>query len=161
MTEKIKYKKSFTQLKKDLDNKIVLLDGAMGTMIQHQNLTADDFGGEKYEGCNDYLVLTKPEAIKNIHKAYLEAGSDIIETNTFGALDIVLRDYGLENKVFEINKAAAELVNKSIAEYREENPDEKRNLYVAGALGPSNKSISVTGGVTFDELTHSYYTATC
>jgi methionine synthase len=161
MTEKIKYKKSFTQLKKDLDNKIVLLDGAMGTMIQQQKLSADDFGGEKYEGCNDYLVLTKPEVIKNIHKAYLEAGSDIIETNTFGALDIVLRDYGLENKVFEINKAAAEIVNKSIAEYREENPDEKRNLYVAGALGPSNKSISVTGGVTFDELTHSYYTATC
>ena len=161
MTEKIKYKKSFTQLKKDLDNKIVLLDGAMGTMIQQQKLSADDFGGEKYEGCNDYLVLTKPEVIKNIHKAYLEAGSDIIETNTFGALDIVLRDYDLENKVFEINKAAAEIVNKSIAEYREENPDEKRNLYVAGALGPSNKSISVTGGVTFDELTHSYYTATC
>ena len=71
MTEKIKYKKSFTQLKKDLDNKIVLLDGAMGTMIQQQKLSADDFGGEKYEGCNDYLVLTKPEVIKNIHKAYL------------------------------------------------------------------------------------------
>jgi len=67
MTEKIKYKKSFTQLKKDLDNKIVLLDGAMGTMIQQQKLSADDFGGEKYEGCNDYLVLTKPEVIKNIH----------------------------------------------------------------------------------------------
>ena len=82
MTEKIKYKKSFTQLKKDLDNKIVLLDGAMETMIQQQKLSADDFGGEKYEGCNDYLVLTKPEVIKNIHKAYLEAGSDIIETNT-------------------------------------------------------------------------------
>ena len=160
MPNNIKYKDSFYELKKDLNDKIVLLDGAMGTMIQKQNLTAEDFGGEKYEGCNDYLVLTKPDVIKNIHKMYLESGSDIIETNTFGALDIVLRDYDLEDKVFEMNKAAAGLVRKAIEEYRKENPDEQRNLYVAGALGPSNKSISVTGGVTFDELIHTYYTAT-
>ena len=153
------YKESYSLLKNDLDSKIVMIDGAMGTMIQQHKLTAEDFGGEKYEGCNDYLVLTKPEVIKNIHKAYLKAGSDIIETNTFGALDIVLKDYDLEDKAFEMNKAAAEIVNKAIKEYREENPEEKRNLYVAGALGPSNKSISVTGGVTFNELIHSYYTA--
>ena len=153
------YKESYSLLKNDLDNKIVMIDGAMGTMIQQHKLTAEDFGGEKYEGCNDYLVLTKPEVIKNIHKTYLKAGSDIIETNTFGALDIVLKDYDLEDKAFEMNKAAAEIVNKAIKEYREENPGEKRNLYVAGALGPSNKSISVTGGVTFNELIHSYYTA--
>ena len=153
------YKESYSLLKNDLDSKIVMIDGAMGTMIQQHKLTAEDFGGEKYEGCNDYLVLTKPEIIKNIHKTYLKAGSDIIETNTFGALDIVLKDYDLEDKSFEMNKAAAEIVNKAIKEYREENPEEKRNLYVAGALGPSNKSISVTGGVTFNELIHSYYTA--
>lgn len=153
------YKESYSLLKNDLDSKIVMIDGAMGTMIQQHKLTAEDFGGEKYEGCNDYLVLTKPEVIKNIHKTYLKAGSDIIETNTFGALDIVLKDYDLEDKSFEMNKAAAEIVNKAIKEYREENPEEKRNLYVAGALGPSNKSISVTGGVTFNELIHSYYTA--
>ena len=154
------YKESYEELKKDLGNKIVMLDGAMGTMLQAENLTSDDFGGEKYEGCNDYLVLTKPDVIKKIHKKYLQAGSDIIETNTFGALDIVLHDYGLEDKAFEMNKKAAEIVNEAIKEYREENPEKTRNLYVAGAIGPSNKSISVTGGVTFDELIHSYYTAT-
>lgn len=156
----ITYKESYEKLKKDLGNKIVMLDGAMGTMLQAENLTSDDFGGEKYEGCNDYLVLTKPDVIKKIHKKYLQAGSDIIETNTFGALDIVLHDYGLEDKAFEMNKKAAEIVNEAIKEYREENPEKTRNLYVAGAIGPSNKSISVTGGVTFDELIHSYYTAT-
>ena len=156
----ITYKESYENLKKDLGNKIVMLDGAMGTMLQAENLTSDDFGGEKYEGCNDYLVLTKPDVIKKIHKKYLQAGSDIIETNTFGALDIVLHDYGLEDKAFEMNKKAAEIVNEAIKEYREENPEKTRNLYVAGAIGPSNKSISVTGGVTFDELIHSYYTAT-
>ena len=153
------YKNSYDFLQNDLKNRILLLDGAMGTMIQKQNLTADDFGGEKYEGCNDYLVLTKPEIIKNIHKEYLKSGSDIIETNSFGALDIVLKDYDLEDRAFEMSKRAAELVNEAILEYRSENPDDTRHLYVAGALGPSNKSISVTGGVTFDELVHTYYTA--
>ena len=153
------YKNSYDFLQNDLKNRILLLDGAMGTMIQKQNLTADDFGGEKYEGCNDYLVLTKPEIIKDIHKKYLKAGSDIIETNSFGALDIVLKDYDLEDRAFEMSKRAAELVNEAILEYRSENPDDTRHLYVAGALGPSNKSISVTGGVTFDELVHTYYTA--
>jgi len=153
------YKNSYDLLQKDLKNRILLLDGAMGTMIQQKNLTADDFGGEKYEGCNDYLVLTKPEIIKNIHKEYLKSGSDIIETNSFGALDIVLKDYDLEDRAFEMSKRAAEIVNEAILEYRSENPDDTRHLYVAGALGPSNKSISVTGGVTFDELVHTYYTA--
>ena len=153
------YKNSYDFLQNDLKNRILLLDGAMGTMIQKQNLTVDDFGGEKYEGCNDYLVLTKPEIIKNIHKEYLKSGSDIIETNSFGALDIVLKDYDLEDRAFEMSKRAAELVNEAILEYRSENPDDTRHLYVAGALGPSNKSISVTGGVTFDELVHTYYTA--
>ena len=153
------YKNSYDFLQNDLKNRILMLDGAMGTMIQKQNLTADDFGGEKYEGCNDYLVLTKPEIIKNIHKEYLKSGSDIIETNSFGALDIVLKDYDLEDRAFEMCKRAAELVNETILEYRSENPDDTRHLYVAGALGPSNKSISVTGGVTFDELVHTYYTA--
>ena len=153
------YKNSYDFLQNDLKNRILMLDGAMGTMIQKQNLTADDFGGEKYEGCNDYLVLTKPEIIKNIHKEYLKSGSDIIETNSFGALDIVLKDYDLEDRAFEMSKRAAELVNEAILEYRSENPEDTRHLYVAGALGPSNKSISVTGGVTFDELVHTYYTA--
>ena len=159
MLKEKKYIESYNLLQQDLKNRILLLDGAMGTMLQQENLTAEDFGGEKYEGCNYYLVLQRPEIIKNIHKQYLKAGSDIIETNTFGALDIVLKDYDLEDKVFEMNKTAAEIARKAINEYKAENPNETRNLYVAGALGPSNKSISVTGGVTFEELIHSYYTA--
>lgn len=152
MPDNIKYKNSFYQLKKDLESKIVLLDGAMGTMV----LNSDSFKEKKYDRCIDYLVLTKPEMIKSIHKMYLKAGSDIIETNTFGALDITLKDYGLENSAFEINKSAALLVKKAIEEYRKENPDEKRNLYVAGASGPSNKSLS-SGNITFEELAHAYY----
>jgi len=112
------YKESYSLLKNDLDNKIVMIDGAMGTMIQQHKLTAEDFGGEKYEGCNDYLVLTKPDVIKNIHKTYLKSGSDIIETNTFGALDIVLKDYNLEDKAFEMNKAAAEIVIRQLKNSR-------------------------------------------
>lgn len=159
MTNK-NYNETYYKINEDLKNKILIIDGAMGTMLQAESLTADDFGGEKYEGCNDYLVMTKPNVIKNIHKKYLGAGADIIETNTFGALDIVLKDYDLEDKAFEMNKQAAEIARKAIDEYLVENPNKARNLYVAGALGPSNKSISVTGGVTFDELIHSYYTAT-
>ena len=155
MPDNIKYKNSFYQLKKDLESKIVLLDGAMGTMI----LNFDNFREEKYKGCIDYLVLRKPETVKNIHKMYLEAGSDIIETNTFGALDITLKDYGLENKAFEINKAAALLARKAVKEYRKENPFESRNLYVAGALGPSNKSLS-SGNITFEEMADTYYIST-
>ena len=160
MYNNFQYKSSYESLKEDLRNKIVLLDGAMGTMLQMENLTSEDFGGENYEGCNDYLVMTRPNIIKNIHKKYLKSGSDIIETNTFGALDIVLKDYDLEDKTFELNKNAAIIANDAIKEYRKENPNDKRNLYIAGALGPSNKSISVTGGVTFDELINSYYVAT-
>ena len=82
MLKEKKYIESYNLLQQDLKNRILLLDGAMGTMLQQENLTAEDFGGEKYEGCNDYLVLQRPEIIKNIHKQYLKAGSDIIETNT-------------------------------------------------------------------------------
>ena len=142
----------------ELENRILLLDGAMGTMIQKENLSASDFGGEKYEGCNDYLVITKPDVIKNIHKQYIEAGSDIIETNTFGSLNIVLGEYGLEDKDIEMNVAAVNVAKDAIEEYRRETND-KRNIYIAGALGPTSKSISVTGGVTFDELINSYYRA--
>ena len=143
------------EITKDLKNRILLLDGAMGTMIQKEDLSKEDFGGEKYEGCNDYLVLTRPDIIKQIHKKYIESGSDIIETNTFGALNIVLNEYGLENKDIEMNIAAVNIVKNAIEEYRNESGDNKR-IYIAGALGPTSKSISVTGGVTFDELINTY-----
>ena len=79
----------------------------MGTMLQQENLTAEDFGGEQYEGCNEYLNVTAPDAIAKIHREYLEAGADIIETNTFGATSIVLDDYDLGFKAYELNKIAA------------------------------------------------------
>lgn len=93
-------------IEEKLQNNILILDGAMGTMIQQEDLTAEDFGGEEYEGCNEYLVETRPDVILKIHKAYIEAGADIIETNTFGATNIVLSDYELSHLDEELNEKA-------------------------------------------------------
>lgn len=135
-----------------LQEKILILDGAMGTMIQQLNLCADDFGGEQYEGCNEYLCLTRPDAIRQIHRQYLEAGSDIIETNTFGATAIVLAEYELSALTYTINKEAARLACEAVAAIS--TPEHPR--YVAGAMGPTTKTLTVTGGVTFDELVAMY-----
>lgn len=131
-----------------LKEKIVIMDGAMGTMLQGANLTANDFGGECYEGCNEYLNLTKPELIESIHIQYLEAGSDIIETNTFGGTRIVLDEYQLGDKAYEINKLAAQIARKAVDKYS--TPSWPR--FVAGSMGPTTKTLSVTGGVTFNDL---------
>lgn len=135
-----------------MKRKILILDGAMGTMLQQADLTPDDFGGEELDGCNENLVLTRPDVIARIHEAYLEAGSDIIETNTFGATSVVLAEYGLESKAREINLAAAKIAVEAVNKYS--TPEWPR--YVAGAMGPTTKTLSVTGGVTFDELVDSY-----
>ncbi|WJH34076.1 methionine synthase [Paenibacillus sp. CC-CFT747] len=140
-------------LQEQLQKKIMILDGAMGTMIQQENLTEEDFGGEDLDGCNEILVLTRPDVIRKIHEAYFAAGSDIIETNTFGATSVVLAEYGLQDRAEEINKAAAKLAVEASDKYS--TPEWPR--YVAGALGPTTKTLSVTGGVTFDELVDSYY----
>jgi 5-methyltetrahydrofolate--homocysteine methyltransferase len=140
-------------LTEQMKKKILILDGAMGTMIQREELTADDFGGEDLEGCNEYLVITRPDVISNIHEAYLAAGADIIETNTFGATSVVLAEYNLQDRAREINLAAAKLAVKAANKYS--TPEWPR--YVAGAMGPTTKTLSVTGGVTFDELVDSYY----
>ena len=132
-----------------LQHTILILDGAMGTMIQQADLTAEDFGGEEYEGCNEYLVKTRPDVIVDIHKAYIEAGADIIETNTFGATNIVLHDYELSHLDEELNERAALLAKQAVRECGKE-------VYVAGAMGPTTKAISVTGGVTFEELIEAY-----
>lgn len=94
------------RIEERLQHEILILDGAMGTMIQQEDLTAEDFGGEEYEGCNEYLVKTRPDVILNIHKVYIEAGADIIETNTFGATNIVLSDYALSHLDEELNERA-------------------------------------------------------
>ena len=135
-------------IEEKLQNNILLLDGAMGTMIQQEDLTAEDFGGEEYEGCNEYLVETRPDVILKIHKAYIEAGADIIETNTFGATNIVLSDYELSHLDEELNEKAARLAKQAV--------EERKEVYVAGAMGPTTKAISVTGGVTFEELIEAY-----
>lgn len=135
-----------------LQNRILILDGAMGTMLQNADLTPEDFGGEKYEGCNEYLNITAPHVITRVYHEYLEAGADIIETNTFGATSIVLADYDLQHMAYEVNKRAAELAVKEAQTFS--TSDKER--YVAGAMGPTTKSLSVTGGTTFDELTLAY-----
>lgn len=142
-----------TPLKELLQERILILDGAMGTMIQQADLTAEDFGGEALEGCNEMLVLTRPDVISGIHEAYLAAGSDIIETNTFGATSVVLAEYDIPEKARELNLAAARLAREACDKFS--TPDKPR--YAAGALGPTTKTLSVTGGVTFDELVRSYH----
>ncbi|MGZ9584168.1 methionine synthase [Paenibacillus marinisediminis] len=136
-----------------LQERILILDGAMGTMIQQANLSPDDFGGDHLDGCNEMLVLTRPDVIRGIHDEYFAAGADIIETNTFGATSIVLAEYDLQDRAREINLAAAKLAVESARAYSTaEHP-----RYVAGAMGPTTKTLSVTGGVTFDDLVESYY----
>ncbi|WP_334077209.1 methionine synthase [Paenibacillus sanfengchensis] len=135
-----------------IKERILILDGAMGTMIQQVDLKADDFGGEELDGCNEILVLTRPDVIQTIHEQYLEAGADLIETNTFGATSVVLAEYDLQDRAREINLAAARLAVSAAEKYS--TPDKPR--YVVGAIGPTTKTLSVTGGVTFDELTASY-----
>jgi 5-methyltetrahydrofolate--homocysteine methyltransferase len=136
-----------------LAERILVLDGAMGTAIQARQLTAEDFGGVHLEGCNENLVLTRPDVIVDIHRGYLEAGADIIETNTFGGTSIVLAEYGLQDQVHIINETAARLANQAAAELSTTN----KPRFVAGSMGPTTKAISVTGGVTFDQLINNFH----
>ena len=136
-----------------LKERILILDGAMGTMIQQEDLHEEDFGGAELDGCNEMLVLTRPDVIQSIHEQYLEAGADLIETNTFGATSVVLAEYDIPEKAREINLAAAKLARAAVEKY--DTPNKPR--YVVGALGPTTKTLSVTGGVTFDELIATYY----
>ena len=140
-------------LKKALSNKILVIDGAMGTALQQKQLSAQDFGGEAFEGCNEYLVLTRPDVVREIHESYLKAGCDIILTNTFGGTPLVLDEYQLGSKAHEINLEAARLAGFLAEKYS--TPDKPR--FVAGSMGPTTKAISVTGGITFSELTETFY----
>ncbi len=140
-------------LQDHLQKKILVIDGAMGTALQQKNLTAEDFGGEPFEGCNEYLVITKPSVVREIHESYLKSGCDIILTNTFGGTPVVLDEYSLGKRAHEINFAAAQMARKLADEYS--TPDQPR--FVAGSLGPTTKAISVTGGITFSELIENFY----
>lgn len=135
-----------------LEKRILIMDGAMGTMIQQADLRPEDFGGEELDGCNEMLVLTRPDVIRSIHEEYLEAGADLIETNTFGGASIVLAEYDIPEKAREINLAAARIARQAADRYS--TPEHPR--FVVGAIGPTTKTLSVTGGVTFDGLVDSY-----
>ncbi|KOR88932.1 methionine synthase [Paenibacillus solani] len=135
-----------------LKERILILDGAMGTMIQQVDLSAEDFGGPELDGCNEMLVIHRPDVIQSIHEQYLEAGADLIETNTFGATSVVLAEYDIPELAREINLKAAQLARAAVEKYN--TPDHPR--YVVGAMGPTTKTLSVTGGVTFAELIESY-----
>jgi len=162
-------------LRATLAKRIVLLDGAMGTMIQRYQLTEADFRGERFrehrcdlKGNNDLLVLTQPNIIKGIHKLYLEAGADIIETNTFNAQVISLADYHMESLAYELNFEAAKIAKQAIQEFFADpatNKGGRDRAYVAGAIGPLNKTLSLSPDVnnpgyralTFDEAVSAYY----
>ncbi|HLI94182.1 MAG TPA: homocysteine S-methyltransferase family protein [Puia sp.] len=157
-------------IEKALHERILVIDGAMGTMIQRHKLGESDYRGERFKdwpsdlkGNNDLLVLTQPAIIEGIHREYLEAGADIIETNTFNAQRISMADYHMEDLAFEINAAAARLAKKAAAEYTARNPAKPR--FVAGAIGPMNKTLSLSPdvnnpgfrAVSFDEVASAYY----
>lgn len=131
-----------------LRQRILVGDGAMGTMIQAADLTAEDFGGPSLEGCNEVLVDTRPDVIRNIHRAFLEAGADFVETNSFGSTPLVLAEYGLAERALELNRKAASLAR----EVADDCIRPGRPRFVVGSMGPTTKAISVTGGVTFQEL---------
>ncbi len=135
-----------------LAKRILVIDGAMGTQLQACNLTADDFGGAEYEGCNEYLTLTRPDVIEGVHRAYLAAGADIIESNTFGSTDIVLAEYGLQDQVFELNRQAVLIARRACDAFA--TPEKPR--WVAASMGPTTRTISVTGGVTFAQLVKAF-----
>jgi len=150
MTERQQRQQAFLDA---LATRILVLDGAMGTMLQQRRLTPQDFGGEALEGCNENLVFTRPDVVLDIHRAYFEAGADMVETDSFGGSPIVLAEYGLESKALELNRRAAELARQAATEYSRPG----RLRFVAGSMGPTTKAITVTGGVTFRELEEAFY----
>ena len=159
-------KKTISQI---VSERILILDGAMGTMIQQYNLKEEDFRGERFahipgqlKGNNDLLCLTRPDVIQDIHRKYLEAGADIIETNTFSSTTVSMADYHVEEYVREINLAATRLARELADEYTAKSPDKPR--FVAGSVGPTNKTCSMSPDVnnpafralSYDELAASY-----
>ena len=166
----IKMNPVFKQLRNILNESILVIDGAMGTMIQRHGLSEEHFRGDRFKdhphdlkGDNDLLSITQPEIIKNIHREYFEAGADIIETNTFSATSVAQADYKLEHIVYELNYQSAKIAKEAAAEFTAKTPDKPR--FVAGALGPTNKSLSLSPDVndpgyraaTFDVISAAYY----
>lgn len=157
-------------IRKELEKRILVIDGAMGTMIQRHKLTEEDYRGARFKdwhcdvkGNNDLLCITRPDIIKGIHKQYLDAGADIIETNTFSSTTIAMADYDMQALAYELNVAAARCAKDAVTEFMAENPGTTPK-YVAGAIGPLNKTLSLSPdvnnpgfrAVTFDEVVTAY-----
>ena len=153
----------------EIKKRILVLDGAMGTMIQQYNFSEEDYRGKQFKdfhvsvkGNNDMLSITQPEAIKEIHRKYLEAGADIIETNTFSSTTIAMADYEMEDFVYELNFQSAKIAKEVAQEFTIKNPDKPR--FVAGSMGPTNKTASMSPqvndpgfrAVTFNDLRKAY-----
>lgn len=154
----------------ELKKRILILDGAMGTMIQRYKLDEKDFVGNRFvghhkplKGNNDLLSITRPDIIKEIHAEYLEAGADIIETNTFSGTTIAQADYDLQEAVYDINYQSAKIAREVADEFTAQNPDKPR--FVAGSIGPTNRTLSLSPdvndpgfrAVTFEELVQAYF----
>jgi 5-methyltetrahydrofolate--homocysteine methyltransferase len=161
-------------LQKALEDRILVIDGAMGTMIQRYKLTEEDYRGDRFKdwksdlkGNNDLLCITRPDIIQRIHLDYLEAGADIIETNTFNAQAVSLADYDMSHLARELNLAAAACAKEAVRQFKESHPDgkERAGPFVAGAIGPMNKTLSLSPDVNnpgfrsigFDEVAEAYY----
>ena len=160
----------FEELECLLSSRIVFMDGGMGTMLQRYSLSEDDFRGDRFKdhpgqlkGNNDLLSITRPDIIKAVHRAYLEAGSDIVETNTFSATQIAMADYKMESLVDELNESSARIAREAADEVMKSDPS--RKCFVAGAIGPTNRTCSLSPdvndpgyrAVTFDDLVQNYH----
>jgi len=139
-------------LLESLEERILVMDGATGTGLQAEHLTAEDFGGPDLEGCNENLCLTRPDVVLRLHQRYLEAGADIVQTNSFGGTPLVLAEYDLQAQAYDLNRLAAELAREAAWPFSVP----ARPRFVCGSMGPTTKAISVTGGVTFQELIEHY-----
>ena len=157
-------------IKEALQERILVIDGAMGTMIQRHKLTEEDYRGTRFanwhsdvKGNNDLLCITQPAIVTGIHLEYLEAGADIIETNTFSSTSIAMADYDMQELAYELNVAAAKCVRDAIDQYKAKHPNSKEK-YIAGSIGPLNKTLSLSPdvnnpgfrAVTFDEVVLAY-----
>src|SRR4030095_6967059 len=134
-----------------LKERIVVFDGAMGTNLQVQNLTLEDFGGLRFEGCNEHLLITRPDAVENVHKAFLEVGCDVIETNSFNGTPVDFAEYDFADQAYDMNVRAASLAKRIAADYS--TVDKPR--WVAGSMGPGRK-LPTLGHITFAELKDAY-----
>jgi 5-methyltetrahydrofolate--homocysteine methyltransferase len=134
-----------------LHDRIVVFDGAMGTNLQVQNLTLDDFGGLRFEGCNEHLLITRPDAVENVHTAFLDVGCDVIETNSFNGTPVDFAEYDMADQAYEMNVRAASLAKRIASDYS----SAEKPRWVAGSMGPGRK-LPTLGHITFAELKAAY-----